>query len=243
MTGMIAPRAFNARAFKSAADEIGISPLVPRKVIETAGQWRHLTLTQQHTVLSAFEEGVTNIQSDGFMSDLKMTDMGIPFGRFENEKLEREALCLSRWRACDLSAPRVIEIRQKKIEEREIEEAEKELRRIEKERNQLAARIAAQERAAKKAAVDAEKIEKGKEIWKSFVGAGYVVHRDITKVDKKFTHVQDLVNLLRFLEYDGSTEAQPPMTKLPTLQKILKNYDIPHKFIESIPKTPLGVSV
>lgn len=224
------PKSYTGKAIRDAGIRCGMEPLDPRRVFETAGQWPHLTLEGQHAVLGAYPAGVNLMHANGFISEDEMTDMGIPWGRHE-KKINRTDLVMSRWRACDLSSPKVIAIREQKKKEKAAEEVAKAQRRIEKAANKLAAQQAAEERAAKKAVDDAEKLKKGGKIWAEFCRAGFLTHRNASIVDKQFTKNPDLINVLKFLEYDGSTEAQPPLTKRPTLLKILKEYKIPQKFI------------
>lgn len=227
--GDILPKSSTGKAIRDAAIQTGINPLDPRRIIETADQWPHLTLEEQHTVLASFQDGVSLMNEKGFITEDEMTDLKIPWGRHEKE-INRTDLVLSRWRACDLSSPKVVAIREQKKKEKAAEDVAKEQRRIERAANKLAAQHAAVERAAKKAADDAEKLKKGEKIWAGFCRAGFLTHRDANKVDKQLNKNPELICVLRYLEYGGSTEAQPPLTKRPTLLKILKEYEIPQKF-------------
>ena len=51
-----------------------------RRVFETAGQWPHLSLAEQHSVLGSFQYGVSLMHDDGSISedDLTHTYMGMP---------------------------------------------------------------------------------------------------------------------------------------------------------------------
>ena len=59
--GDILPKSFTGKAIRDAAIQTGINPLDPRRIIETADQWPHLTLEEQHTVLASFQDGVSLI--------------------------------------------------------------------------------------------------------------------------------------------------------------------------------------
>ena len=49
-----------------------------RCIFETASQWTHFPLAEQHSSLGRIQDGVTLMQAQGFISEDEMIDMGMP---------------------------------------------------------------------------------------------------------------------------------------------------------------------
>ena len=233
---MIFPRAFNIMSIIKAARKTGLDPFNPRLIIESSGQWSRLSQEQQRSVLAAYPKCVDLYVEKGYVTEEELEEMNIPWGTLE-KKEKRHELSLHRWRATHLTSPEVLRVRAQRIQNRIQEEREKEQKRQENERKKAEQRALAGEKAQKRLQDEKVRLEKSKEIWRDYVAAGFLQHRSVLEVSKKtkgITKVPDLIGVLKYLNYDGSTTAEEGSTQRPTLVKILEGLEIPAEFLSSV---------
>ena len=136
-----------------------------------------------------------------------------------------------------MTNPEVLKVRAQRIQNRIQEEREKEQKRQENERKKAEQRALAGEKAQKRLQDEKVRLEKSKEIWRDYVAAGFLQHRSVLEVSKKtkgITKVPDLIGVLKYLNYDGSTTAEEGSTQRPTLVKILEGLEIPAESLSSV---------
>ena len=170
------PSAFTMEEVEKAADKACQCPFDKWRMLKKCHQWGDGCLTQQETdtIKAKYEELLEIMTRDGFVTDTKMTEVGIPWGRFEPQ-IERTALPTHRCRAMRLCSEVVSQERAAKAKEQE------------------KAAAAAAAAATELAAADEEKERKERAEGEALLQGEYKEHGfKIEDIQRKFKYIKHL---------------------------------------------------
>lgn len=203
----IIEESFTRRAAITSWSKTCLYPLDCRGIIELCKAWPKYSPAVQTRILKAFDECVRLSVENGQIEEADYDRLGVPPGVDEKD-IDRGSLEVYRRRFCQYLRPSVIERRKAAIAE--------------------LARLAVLEENARVVA-KAEERAKGEPIWREYCSHGFLHDRAaaIEKLPSRLKRIEDIVLVLRFLEYDGPV-SKNGMTKKEYLLHLLTTIELPN---------------